>query len=31
VTSDELAGVKNWVDFWRWQSKVAEKKWQERN
>jgi hypothetical protein len=23
--------VKNWVEFWRWQSKVIEKKWQERN
>jgi hypothetical protein len=23
--------VKNWVEFWRWQLKVIEKKWQERN
>jgi hypothetical protein len=23
--------VKNWVKFWRWLSKVIEKKWQERN
>jgi hypothetical protein len=23
--------VKNWVKFWRWQWKVIEKKWQERN
>jgi hypothetical protein len=22
--------VKNWIEFWRWQSKVIEKKWQER-
>jgi hypothetical protein len=21
--------VENWVEFWRWQSKVIEKKWQE--
>jgi hypothetical protein len=26
----ELAVVK-WVEFWRWQTKVTEKKWQERN
>jgi predicted nucleic acid-binding protein len=23
--------VKNWVEFWTWQSKVIEKKWQEMN
>jgi hypothetical protein len=23
--------VENWVEFWRWQFKVIEKKWQERN
>jgi hypothetical protein len=23
--------VKNWVEFWKWQSKVTEKKCQERN
>jgi hypothetical protein len=23
--------VKNLVEFWRWQSKMIEKKWQERN
>jgi hypothetical protein len=23
--------VENWVKFWRWQSKVIEKKWQESN
>jgi hypothetical protein len=21
----------NWIEFWRWQSKVIKKKWQERN
>jgi hypothetical protein len=23
--------VKNWVKFWKWQSKTIEKKWQEMN
>jgi hypothetical protein len=23
--------VRNWVEFWRWQSKMIEKKWQETN
>jgi hypothetical protein len=23
--------VKKWVEFWRWQSKVIEMKWKERN
>jgi hypothetical protein len=23
--------VENWVEFWRWQSKAIEKKWQEIN
>jgi hypothetical protein len=23
--------VKKWIEFWRWQSKVTEKKWKERN
>jgi predicted flavoprotein YhiN len=23
--------VENWVEFWTWQSKVIEKKWQEMN
>jgi hypothetical protein len=27
----ELVVVENWVEFWRWQSKVSEKKWQEMN
>jgi hypothetical protein len=27
-SSFELVVVENWVEFWRWQSKV---KWQERN
>jgi hypothetical protein len=26
-SSFELVVVKNWVEFWRWQSKVVEKKW----
>jgi hypothetical protein len=25
------SSFENWVEFWRWQSKVNEKKWQERN
>jgi hypothetical protein len=29
--SFELVVAKNWVEFWRRQSKVIEKKWQERN
>jgi hypothetical protein len=29
--SFDLVVVKNWVEFWRWQSKVIEQKWQERN
>jgi hypothetical protein len=29
--SIELIFVKNWVQFWRWQSKVTEKNWQEMN
>jgi hypothetical protein len=27
----EIVVVKNWVEFWRWQSKVIEKRCQERN
>jgi hypothetical protein len=23
--------VKKWVEFWRWQSKVIEEKWQQMN
>jgi hypothetical protein len=23
--------VQKWVEFWRWQSKLIQKKWQERN
>jgi hypothetical protein len=30
-SSFELVVVTKWVEFWRWQSKVTEKKWQERN
>jgi hypothetical protein len=30
-SSIELDVAKNLVEFWRWQSKVTEKKWQERN
>jgi hypothetical protein len=30
-SSIELVVVKNWVEFWRWQSKMIEKKRQERN
>jgi hypothetical protein len=30
-SSSERVVVKKWVEFWRWQSKVIEKKWQERN
>jgi hypothetical protein len=30
-SSFELVVVENWVEFWRWHSKVIEKKWQERN
>jgi hypothetical protein len=30
-SSFELVVVKIWVEFWRWQSKVIEKEWQERN
>jgi hypothetical protein len=30
-SSFESTVVKNWVEFWRWQSKETEKKWQERN
>jgi hypothetical protein len=30
-SSYESFVVKNWVEFWRWQSKVIEKKWQEKN
>jgi hypothetical protein len=29
--SFERVIVKNWVEFWIWQSKVTEKKWHERN
>jgi hypothetical protein len=29
--SFELVVVENWVEFWRWQSKAIEKKWQEMN
>jgi hypothetical protein len=29
--SFESVAVKKWVEFWRWQSKVTEKKWQGRN
>jgi hypothetical protein len=29
--TEQLVLVKNWVEFWRWQSKVIEKKWQEGN
>jgi hypothetical protein len=27
----ESVVVKNYVEFWRWQWKIIEKKWQERN
>jgi hypothetical protein len=27
----ERVVVKDWVEFWRWQSKMIEKKWQERD
>jgi hypothetical protein len=30
-SSFELVVFKNWVEFWRWQSKEIEKKWQEKN
>jgi hypothetical protein len=30
-SSFESIVVKNWVEFWRWQSKVIEKIQQERN
>jgi hypothetical protein len=30
-SSFELAVVVNWVEFWRWQSKVIEKKLPEMN
>jgi hypothetical protein len=30
-SSFELIVVKNLVEFWRWQSKVIEKKWQGRD
>jgi hypothetical protein len=30
-SSIELDVAKNWVQFWRWQKKVIEMKWQERN
>jgi hypothetical protein len=30
-SSFELVLVKNWVEFWRWRSKVTEKNWQENN
>jgi hypothetical protein len=30
-SSIKLVVVKNWVEFWRWQSKMIEKIWQERN
>jgi hypothetical protein len=30
-SSFESVVVKKWVEFWRWQSKMIEKKWQERN
>jgi hypothetical protein len=31
MSSFERVIVKNWVEFWRWQSKVTNEKWQERN
>jgi hypothetical protein len=31
VFSSWLVVVENWVEFWNWQSKVNEKKGQERN
>jgi hypothetical protein len=31
LSSIELVIVKKWVKFWRWQSKMIEKKWQEMN
>jgi hypothetical protein len=30
-SSFERVVVEKWVEFWRWQSKVIEKKWQARN
>jgi hypothetical protein len=30
-SSFERVVVENWDEFWRWQSKVIEKKWQEMN
>jgi hypothetical protein len=29
--SFKLVVVKKWVEFWRWQLKVIEKKWEGRN
>jgi hypothetical protein len=31
VVGVDNSSQENWVEFWRWQSKVIEKKWQERN
>jgi hypothetical protein len=31
IPQDRTVTVKNWVEFWRWQSKMIEKKWQGRN
>jgi predicted nucleic acid-binding protein len=30
-SSFERVSVENWVEFWRWQSKVIEIKWKEMN
>jgi hypothetical protein len=27
----EKSSREDWVEFWKWQSKVTEKKWQERD
>jgi hypothetical protein len=29
--SFEWVFIENWVEFWRWQLKAIEKKWQEMN
>jgi hypothetical protein len=31
ISSKGAVVFKKLIEFWRWQSKVAEKKWQERN
>jgi hypothetical protein len=31
VSSEVVVVVESWVEFWRWQSQLIEKKWQEMN